>query len=156
MNLLPLGTQAPDFTLSDQNGTAHSLSQYQGKYVLLYFYPKDDTPGCTKEACGIRDTHSSFKELNAVVLGVSADSPKRHTKFIAKHKLPFTLLSDENKNMLRAYGAWGLKKFMGREYEGIFRISYLIDPEGNIVKAYPKVKPTEHASEVLEDLRKMQ
>lgn len=147
-----VGSLTPDFTLPDQNGKEHTLSDYRSRWVLLYFYPKDDTPGCTKEACGIRDSFSDFKKAGIVVLGVSADSVLRHKKFEEKYGLPFTLLSDESKNVIRKYGVWALKKFMGREYFGILRTSFLIDPEGRIVKVYSHVKPELHAREVLGDL----
>jgi thioredoxin-dependent peroxiredoxin len=147
------GTLAPDFTLLDQDGIAHTLSRYRGKWVLIYFYPKDDTGGCTKQACAIRDADPDFKKLEAVVLGVSADSVKSHKKFAEKYQLPFTLLADENKQVVNAYGVWGWKKFMGREYEGIFRTSFLVDPSGKIAKVYEKVKPEAHADEVLADLK---
>lgn len=150
--MLKLGTKAPEFALPDQDGKIHSLSQYSGKRVLLYFYPKDDTPGCTKEACAIRDAWKEFEKLDAVVLGVSADTVEKHAKFARKYKLPFTLLADPAKTMIEAYEAWGKKKFMGREYMGIFRISYLIDPKGKIVKVYEKVKPAEHAAKALTDM----
>jgi len=144
---------APDFILFDQNGIPHSLSDYKGKWVLLYFYPKDDTPGCTKEACGVRDVFPRFKKMDAIVLGVSADSVERHKKFVDKYKLPFTLLSDENKDIIKKYGVWAKKKFMGREYMGIVRTSFLIDPKGVIMKIYENVKPDTHAEEVLKDLQ---
>jgi peroxiredoxin Q/BCP len=147
------GTKAPDFTLPDQNGDERSLSDYGGKYVLLYFYPKDDTPGCTKEACGVRDNLPEFDKIGAEVLGVSVDSEKSHRKFADKYKLNFTLLSDENKKIVKKYGVWGRKKFMGREYDGILRTSFLIGPDGKIAKVYENVKPEKHAEEVLEDLR---
>ncbi len=151
-----VGKKAPDFKVLDQDGEQQSLSQYKGKWVLLYFYPKDDTPGCTKEACSLRDFFPKFKKLDAVVLGVSIDSPKKHTKFIEKFALPFTLLADENKEVVTAYGVWGLKKFMGREYMGTMRTSFLINPEGKIAKVYEEVKPEEHAEEVLNDLKAFQ
>lgn len=144
---------APDFTLSDQNGTPHRLKDYRGQWVLLYFYPKDDTPGCAKEACAIRDSFFNFKKSKIVVLGVSADSIKSHKKFVEKYGLPFILLADENKEVVKKYGVWGKKKFMGREYDGISRNSFLIDPEGNVEKIYEKVKPEIHAEEVLQDIR---
>lgn len=147
------GSLAPDFTLLDQDGVAHTLSEYQGKRVLLYFYPKDDTPGCTKEACMLRDALPDFTKLDAVVFGVSADSVKSHKKFAEKYGLPFTLLADENKEVVNAYGVWGKKKMMGREYDGIFRTSFLIAPTGTIEKVYENVKPEVHAAEVLRDLR---
>lgn len=149
------GAPAPDFTLLDQDGVSHTLSSYRGKYVLIYFYPKDDTPGCTKEACAIRDAFPDFGKLNAVVFGISADSVQKHKKFAEKYNLPFTLLADENRKAVNAYGVWGLKKFMGREYEGIFRTSFLIAPDGTIAKVYESVKPEVHAAEVLIDLKEL-
>lgn len=151
MATLKEGSKAPDFTLQDQDGKAHTLSSYAGKWVLLYFYPKDDTPGCTKEACTIRDSYERFKRSTLVVLGVSTDSVKSHQKFREKHSLPFTLLADVDKSVVRAYGVWGKKKFMGREYMGTSRMSFLIDPDGKIAKVYEKVKPAAHAAEVLAD-----
>lgn len=150
------GAVAPDFTLPDQEGNLHTLSSYQGKWVLLYFYPKDDTPGCTKEACALRDADPDFSKLDAVVLGVSADSVKSHKKFAEKYGLAFPLLADEDKAVVNMYGVWGPKKFMGREYEGILRTSFLIDPVGRIKKVYEKVKAAQHAAEVLADLKAMQ
>ena len=150
---LKLNQKAPDFKLPDQNGKEHKLSDYVGKWVLLYFYPKDDTPGCTKEACGIRDNFPAFQKMKAAVLGMSADSSVSHTKFADKYKLPFTLLSDEKKEVLGKYGVWAEKKFMGRAYMGILRTSFLIDPAGKIAKIYENVKPEIHAEEVLRDLR---
>ena len=144
-----------DFSLPDQNGKIHQLSSYKGKWVLLYFYPKDDTPGCTKEACGFRDSLNDLKKHNVVVLGVSADSVSSHQKFAKKYNLNFSLLSDEKKEVIKAYGAWGKKKFMGKEFEGILRISFLINPEGEIVKKYDKVKPEIHAKEVLEEIKNL-
>lgn len=145
------GETAPDFTLPDQGGEEHTLSDYQGKWVLLYFYPKDDTPGCTKEACGIRDHFAAYKRAKITVFGVSPDSVKSHAKFVEKYELPFTLLADADKEVVQAYGVWGKKKFMGKEYMGVSRVSFLIDPKGKIAKVYPKVKPEEHAEEVLAD-----
>lgn len=147
------GTPAPDFTLPDQDAAEHTLSSYKGKWVLLYFYPKDDTPGCTKEACAIRDADPDLSSLGAVVLGVSADSVKSHKKFAEKYNLQFPLLADEEKKAIEAYGVWGAKKFMGRDYEGILRTSFLINPEGIISKVYESVKPEVHAGEVLTDLK---
>lgn len=151
-----VGEAAPEFSLPDQDGVMHMLSQYRGKYVLLYFYPKDDTPGCTKEACAIRDADPDFSSLDAVVLGVSADSVKSHKKFAEKYGLMFPLLADEDRTVVNAYGVWGRKKFMGREYDGIMRTSFLIDPNGKIVVVYEQVKPELHAAEVLADLRSRQ
>lgn len=150
--MLAIGQQAPDFTLFDQDGVQQSLKDYRGKWVLIYFYPKDDTPGCTKEACSLRDDFPAFSKLNAQIFGVSADTVASHKKFVTKYKLPFTLLADPEKGMLKAYGVWGKKKFMGREYEGISRSSYLIDPEGKVQKVYEKVNPLTHADEVRKDL----
>ena len=156
MTILHEGEKAPEFSLADQSGTVHTLSQYKGKWVFLYFYPKDDTPGCTKEACMIRDDYPNFTKLDAVVFGVSADSVKSHGKFGEKYQLPFTLLSDEEKKTVHDYGVWGEKKFMGRTYMGISRMSFLIDPQGNIAKVYEKVLPPTHAGEVLADLEMFQ
>jgi peroxiredoxin Q/BCP len=147
--------KAIDFSLTDQNGKVHKLSSYRGSWVLLYFYPKDDTPGCTKEACGFRDHLNDLKKHDIVVLGVSADSVASHQKFAQKYNLNFPLLADEKKEVIKAYGAWGKKKFMGKEFEGILRVSFLINPEGDIVKKYDKVKPEIHAGEVLEDIKKL-
>lgn len=152
MALPKTGTKAPDFTLPDQDGVEHTLSSYQGRRVLLYFYPKDDTTGCTKEACAIRDSFPQFNSTKAVVLGVSPDSIKSHKRFAEKYNLPFTLLADEGHKIADLYGVWGRKKFMGREYDGILRTSFLITPDGKIAKVYEKVKPEQHAAEVLADL----
>lgn len=146
------GMHAPDFSLPDQNGKLHRLSESRGKWVLLYFYPKDDTPGCTKEACAIRDSFPDFEKIHARVFGISVDSEESHAKFAEKYKLPFFLLADKEKKAMNAYGAWGKKKFMGREYMGTRRISFLIDPSGKIAKVYEKVRPEIHADEVLKDL----
>ncbi|MDO8495743.1 MAG: thioredoxin-dependent thiol peroxidase [bacterium] len=153
--MIKVGQLAPDFSLPDQNGKEHKLSDYRGKWVLLYFYPKDDTPGCTKEACAIRDNLPDFKKLKTVVLGVSADSVKKHAKFAEKYELSFTLLADEDKKVVKQYEVWDEKKFMGRTYFGILRTSFLIDPQGKIAKIYEKVKPEIHAEEVLQDLRSL-
>ncbi len=147
--------KAPNFTLQDQNGEEHSLSSYVGKWVLIYFYPKDDTPGCTTEACALRDQFLDFEKHNAVVLGISTDTVKSHLKFAGKFKLPFTLLADENKTVVEAYGVWRKKKFMGREYMGTQRMSFLINPAGKIAKIYESVKPADHAAEVLHDIQQL-
>ena len=143
------GDRAPEFTALNQNGEKVSLSDFRGKNVILYFYPKDKTPGCTKEACAFRDEFAAFKKKGAVVLGVSTDSTKSHAKFIEKFKLPFTLLADEDKRIVEAYGVWGEKRFMGMKYMGTNRVTFLIGPDGRIKKIWPKVKPEEHADEVL-------
>ncbi len=153
--MLEVGNKAPAFDLPDQDGKKHKLSDYAGKWVLVYFYPKDNTSGCTKEACAIRDDWADFRNLGAVVLGVSKDSVKSHRNFADKHSLPFTLLSDESTKMIEKYGAWRKKKMAGREYMGIVRISYLVDPKGKVAKVYAKVKPPEHSAEVLADLREL-
>jgi thioredoxin-dependent peroxiredoxin len=150
---IAVGDKAPDFSLSDAVGTLHTLSNYNGKWVLLYFYPKDDTPGCAKEACAIRDEFPRFKDMHATVLGVSVDSPKSHGKFAMKYELPFTLLADEEKKVVELYGVWAKKKFMGREYMGTLRTSFLINPEGEVAKIYEGVKPESHAAEVLADIK---
>jgi peroxiredoxin Q/BCP len=149
---LKLGNLAPVFSLPDQDGTTHKLADYRGQWVLVYFYPKDDTPGCTTEACGFRDNLPRFTDSNVVVLGISTDSVKSHKKFAEKHGLPFTLLSDEDKKVVEAYKVWGEKKFMGRTYMGTNRMSFLVNPEGKLVKIYEKVKPADHPTEVLADV----
>jgi thioredoxin-dependent peroxiredoxin len=140
---------APDFTLSDETNKVHKLSDFRGKNVLLYFYPKDDTPGCTTEACNFRDDYSAYEKAGVVILGVSADTPAAHAKFKQKYHLPFTLLADVDHKVCEAYGVWALKKMMGREYMGILRTSYLIGPDGMIKKVFAEVKPPEHSKEVL-------
>lgn len=140
--------QAPDFTLNNQNGEPVRLSDFRGNYVVLYFYPKDMTPGCTTQACNFRDDYSTYEELDAVILGVSADDEARHTKFIAKHNLPFSLLADTEHKVCEQYGVWVLKKMFGKEYYGIERSTFLIDKEGNIVKEWRKVKVKDHNEEV--------
>lgn len=149
---LETGDAAPDFRLPDQDGTEHELSAYKGSWVLLYFYPKDSTPGCTKEACAIRDAIGRFEKAKAKVFGISVDPVKSHARFAGRYALPFRLLADEDKKVVNLYGVWGKKKFMGKEYDGTHRMSFLIDPEGKIARVYQKVKPEQHAQEVLEDL----
>jgi peroxiredoxin Q/BCP len=146
------GDPAPDFTAATQDGRSLSLSELKGKSVVLYFYPKDDTPGCTKEACGFRDSFAEFEKKGAVVLGMSTDPVKAHSKFATKYKLPFTLLADEEKKIVEAYGVWGEKRFMGRKYMGTHRVTFLIGPDGHIKKIWPVVKPEEHAEEVLSEI----
>jgi peroxiredoxin Q/BCP len=144
---------APDFTLTDQDGASHTLSALRGGWVLLYFYPKDDTPGCTKEACAIRDNYPAFKKLNIVVFGISTDSEASHQKFAEKYNLPFTLLADPAKEVVKQYGVFGEKKFMGKIFSGVSRTSFLVAPDGTIAKVYEDVKPETHADEVLADLK---
>jgi peroxiredoxin Q/BCP len=140
---------APDFSLLDENESPHSLSDYRGKPVVLYFYPKDDTPGCTTEACGFRDDYSAYEEADVVILGVSPDTPKSHLKFKNKYELPFTLLADADHKVCELYEVWGRKKFRGREYDGVFRTTFLIDSQGNIVRVFENVKPANHSEEIL-------
>jgi thioredoxin-dependent peroxiredoxin len=147
------GDLAPDFTAPASGGASVSLSDFKGKHVVLYFYPRDDTPGCTKEACGFRDIYAEITQAGAVILGVSVDPVKAHEKFITKFKLPFTLIADEDKSIVQKYGVWGQKSFMGRKYMGVFRVTFLIDPKGRIQKIWPNVKPEQHAGEVLEAIK---
>lgn len=152
---LKINQKAPDFKLSDQDGKIHKLSDYKGRWVLIYFYPKDDTPGCTKEACEIRDNFLNFQNLNIVVLGISTDSVESHKKFKEKYNLPFVLLSDNKKEIVKKYGVWVKKKFLGKTFEGVIRTSFLINPQGKIEKIYENVKPEKHAKEVLKDFSKI-
>ncbi len=151
-----LNQLAPDFSLFDQDGKLHSLSMYKGKWIVLYFYPKDDTPGCTTEACNFRDSFHELERLGVVILGVSKDSVASHKKFATKYDLNFPLLSDENHELIEKYQAWGEKKFMGKVFLGIIRSTYLVDPVGVIVREYPKVNPTVHAEELIVDLKSLQ
>ena len=144
------GTTAPAFKTTNANGETVSLKDLRGQKVVLYFYPKDDTPGCTREACSFRDAWKKFKQQGIAVLGVSPDSEASHKKFETKYKLPFTLLADKDHAIADAYGVWGEKKFMGRTYMGVLRTTFLIDEKGKIKKVFEKVKPEDHASEVLE------
>jgi peroxiredoxin Q/BCP len=146
------GDPAPAFSASASGGGKISLADFKGRNVILYFYPKDDTPGCTKEACAFRDYFADFKQKGAVVLGISTDAVKSHDKFVAKFKLPFTLLADDDKQIVQAYGVWGQKSFMGRKYMGTHRVTFLIGPDSRIKRIWPKVKPEEHAAEVLAEL----
>jgi peroxiredoxin Q/BCP len=152
--ILKEGKEAPDFELMDQEGKLHKLSDYKGKVVILYFYPKDDTPGCTVEACNFRDNFGVFKAAGVEILGISPDSVKSHAKFQQKHSLPFTLLADEDHKVCEVYGVWGPKKFMGKEYNGVYRTTYIIDEQGLIKKTFENVKPDEHAQEILSLLGK--
>ena len=143
---------APEFNLPDETGTMHSLADFHGKPVLLYFYPKDDTPGCTTEACNFRNDYPEYQKAGVEILGISPDLVKSHVKFKEKYNLPFRLLADEGHKVADAYGVWGTKKMMGREYEGIYRTTFLIGPDGNILKVYENVKPEGHSAEVLSAL----
>ena len=144
------GVQAPDFTLLNQDDQPVKISDFRGKQVVLYFYPKDNTQGCTTEACSFRDDYSAFDNTGIVILGVSPDSTASHRKFIEKYQLPFNLLSDVEHKVCELYGVWGRKKFMGREYDGVFRTTFLINEDGIIIKVFENVKPSEHSKEVLE------
>ena len=150
--MLEIGTQAPDFTLPDQNGNMHSLSEYRGKKVILYFYPKDNTAGCTKQACGFAERYPQFTEKGAVVLGVSKDSVASHKKFEEKYGLPFTILSDPELVAIQAYDVWQEKKNYGKTYMGVVRTTYLIDENGKIVKAFDKVKAADNPEQMLREL----
>lgn len=148
---------APDFSLLDQDGNKKSLQDYAGSWLVLYFYPKDDTPGCTTEACKFRDERDVIAELgNAQVVGVSKDSVASHKRFATKHHLNFTLLSDPDHHMIEAYGCWKPKKMMGREFMGVLRNTFIINPDGQIVKAYLGVNPATHAVEIIADLKQLQ
>jgi peroxiredoxin Q/BCP len=153
MSELLVGAQAPLFSAPDQNGKTVSLRDFSGQTVILYFYPKDDTPGCTTQACSFRDHHAEFKKRKAVVLGVSPDNGKKHTNFIAKFELPFTLLSDADHQIAEAYGVWVEKSMYGRKYMGMERSTFVIDSQGRLQAIYRKVKPAEHIPEVLASLR---
>jgi peroxiredoxin Q/BCP len=151
--MIPVPYPAPDFTLKDNEGVQHSLSDYNGRWVVLYFYPKDDTPGCTVEACSLRDSRDDIAALGAEVIGVSQDDAASHEKFKAKHLLNFTLLSDPDMKVINAYGAWG-KKMFGKE--GILRRTFIINPEGTVVKVYGRVTPVGHGEQVVAELKKLQ
>jgi peroxiredoxin Q/BCP len=142
--------KAPDFELQDENELVRKLSEYRGSPVILYFYPKDDTPGCTTEACSFRDDYSEFVKNKVVILGVSPDTSKSHLKFKTKYNLPFPLLADTNHKVCELYGVWGRKKMMGKEYDGVFRTTFVIGADGEIKRVFENVKPSEHAKEVLE------
>ena len=150
--MLEVGVKAPDFTLPDQNGNMHSLSDYRGKKVILYFYPKDNTPGCTKQACGFAERYPQFIEKGAVVLGISKDSVASHKKFEEKYGLPFTILSDPELVAIQAYDVWQEKKNYGKTYMGVVRTTYLIDEEGKIAKAFDKVKAADNPEQMLGEL----
>lgn len=150
---LAAGNKAPEFTLMNESGQEFRLSDYIGKTVLLYFYPKDDTPGCTKEACNFRDDYSEYDKAGVTILGISPDTSKSHAKFKAKYELPFTLLADPDHQIASAFGVWGPKKYMDKEYDGILRTTFLIGPDSRIIKVFENVKPAEHSAEVLAELK---
>lgn len=152
MTTLQPGDKAPDFSAKDQDENLHSLKDYKGKKLVLFFYPKASTPGCTAEACDLRDHWKNFEKGNYKILGVSADTPKRQKNFKDKNDLPFPLLADEDKEVINAFGVWGPKKFMGKEYDGIHRTTFVIDEKGVISDVITKVKTKEHASQILQDL----
>lgn len=147
--------KAYNFSLLDQNGVVHSLADYAGKWLLLYFYPKDDTPGCTKEACAFRDISSEYKKNDITVVGISKDSITSHKKFVEKYQLTFPLLSDESTQVIKSYGAWGEKKFMGKVFDGVKRISFLIDPNQMIQREYDSVNVFTHANDILRDFQSL-
>ncbi len=151
--MITIGTRAPDFSLEDDGGNRVSLSDFAGKTVVLYFYPKDDTPGCTTEACAFRDAYDEILSLGAVVIGVSPDPVARHARFRERHGLPFRLLADPEREAIGAYGAWGEKKMYGKAYEGVIRSTYVIGPDGLVVGAFPKVSPKDHAAQIIALLR---
>jgi peroxiredoxin Q/BCP len=153
MMTISAGDVAPDFALPDDTGKVRTLSEFHGKTVLIYFYPKDDTPGCTTEACNFRDDYSAYEKAGVVILGISPDTVKSHVKFKSKYELPFPLLADSDHQVCEAYGVWGLKKFMGREYMGVLRTTFLIGSDGNVKDVFENVKPAEHSTQVLESLR---
>lgn len=144
--------KAIDFSLPDQNEQIHTLGDYRGKYLLIYFYPKDDTPGCTKEACNFRDGIHQFTERGIEIVGISKDSVASHKKFADKYKLNFTLLSDSEHKVIEEYGAWGIKKFMGKKFNGVKRNTYLVNPDGEIIKTYENVNPLSHFEIIIKDL----
>ena len=148
-------TKAPDFSLFDETGRKRKLSEFQGKPIVLYFYPKDDTPGCTTEACNFRDDYSAYNEAGVEIIGISPDSQKSHQKFKQKYNIPFSLLADTEHVVCELFGVWALKKMMGREYYGVNRTTFIIDKDGNIVKVFEGVKPADHSKEVLEEIDKL-
>lgn len=154
--MLKVGDRAPTFTLKDQDGRSHQLSDYAKSWVVLYFYPRDNTPGCTKEACSFRDSIDVLRNINTEVIGISKDSILSHQSFIDRYNIPFTLLSDPEKEIIKKYGAWQKKNSFGREYYGTHRMTYLIDPKGKIAKIYKTVNPLKHVDQVIADLSKLQ
>jgi thioredoxin-dependent peroxiredoxin len=154
MALLEVGDKAPEFKTTDQDGESVSLKDFRGRKIVLYFYPKDDTPGCTKEACGFRDDYSKFRKRKIEVLGVSVDDERSHKKFAEKYDLPFRLLADTDKKIVKDYGVWGEKSLYGRKFMGIHRVTYVIDEKGKVAAVWPKVKPDGHADEILASVGK--
>ncbi|MEQ9187260.1 MAG: thioredoxin-dependent thiol peroxidase [Cryomorphaceae bacterium] len=153
MNKINEGEIAPDFSGKDQNGNTVSLDQFRGRKLVLFFYPKDDTPGCTAEACNLRDNYDVLLNKGIHVVGVSADSETKHQKFVNKYDLPFPLIADTEKAVINAFGVWGEKKFMGRVYDGIHRVTYVINEQGEVIKRFDKVKTKAHSEEILEALQ---
>ncbi|MFZ9739700.1 MAG: thioredoxin-dependent thiol peroxidase, partial [Prochlorotrichaceae cyanobacterium] len=153
---LNIGDPAPSFSLPNSEGNPVSLADFQGQWLVIFFYPRDNTPGCTTEACGFRDHYDRLQEAGVALLGINTDNEKSHQKFISKYNLPFPLLCDSDAAVATRYESYGLKKFMGKEFMGIFRKSFIIDPSGKIAKIYPKVKPANHGEEVLADLIALQ
>lgn len=151
MKTLKEGDRAPNFSVADQDGNTHTLEMYKGKKLIVFFYPKASTPGCTNEACNLRDNYEVLQEKGYEILGVSADSQKRQKNFRDKHKFPFPLLADEDKEILEGFGVWGEKKFMGRTYDGIHRMTFLIDENGVVERVISKVKTKDHAAQILEE-----
>jgi peroxiredoxin Q/BCP len=149
------GIPAPDFELLDDTGTPRRLIDYRGKAVILYFYPADDTPGCTKEACNFRDDYSDYQKAGVTILGVSPDSVNSHVKFKAKYQLPFPLLADDGHKICDAYGVWGSKELLGREYDGVLRTTFLINKQGSIAHVFDNVRPSEHSAQVLKELKSL-
>jgi len=151
--ILTEGNKAPEFELKDSQGKIHTLDDFAGQTVVIYFYPKDDTPGCTKEACSFRDSYKDFCDAGVEIIGISPDTEKSHQKFQQKYELPFILLSDPDHAVCEKYGVWGLKKNYGREYEGVFRTTFIIDPQGVIKRVFKNVKPSDHSQEVLQAMQ---
>lgn len=153
--MLQVGDEAPDFALPDADGDTVRLSDLRGRPVVVYFYPRDDTPGCTTQACGIRDHWEQFRALGAEVLGISPDTVASHARFRDRHRLPHRLLADPDAEVIRRYGAWGTKRMYGREYEGVIRSTVLVGPDGRVAAVWPKVRPKDHAEKVLAALREL-
>jgi peroxiredoxin Q/BCP len=152
---IKINQPAPVFSLPDEKKNFHNLAEFKGKSIVLYFYPKDDTPGCTKEACNFRDDYGAYKSAGLEIIGISPDNSESHAKFKAKFNLPFMILTDKDHKVCKLYGVWGRKKFMGREYDGVFRTTFLIDHEQKVVRIFKDVKPAEHSREVLLEFQKL-